>query len=148
MMNIDKFVQLRNFMTTVPEEQVYMSDYLRCDRGYETVGEAREFKCGTAGCIAGWEALRVSDPDLEVRGNRIGGRFSEEIAEQSLGITHEEARILFQGEWSAKHLVDITKAEVLDQLDRIIATGTIERVHLEDDNDCDCHLCSYDDNDD
>lgn len=149
MANWKNFQKLRDFLATLPEEQIRMETLLCINRDKETVKEAIQPSCGTVGCIAGWGALLFSEPSEEItRTNRsrfgnVNPHFDAyEITataldlELSLAEDTDEQNYVFCAGW---HLEKdwtsgaITKAEVLAYLDKAIASRDV-MVRLEPSN--------------
>lgn len=132
-MNIRRIKALRNFIAKLPPRAVYMPDYIACDRPSETIRQAASHTCGTRACIAGWAVLKFhKDRKATIRnGDFIDGAASSRrisyIAAELLCLDEDEAAMLFLGHWSTttKGRYEMTKRDVLRELDHIIKTGEI-----------------------
>ena len=78
---------------------------------------AEEHPCGTAACLAGHAALLAwqSGDMPKKRGVDINA-----VATEWLGLTFDEAWDLFTGQWTYNYLFNITKAQAITELERLI----------------------------
>lgn len=92
---------------------------------YESVAELPKnarvidtHSCGTSACIAGWaQFLLAKGPQRR--------KPAVEFAEKAFGLTVSEREYLFYGNWPNITAGNITPAEVIAELTRIIETGVV-----------------------
>jgi hypothetical protein len=126
--NWERIQKLRDFLETVPAKQICMDKLLHINRPIETVEEARQAKCGTVGCIAGWAYLLFADPAEQIEALRSGTHDNaESFSRECLELDPLEADHAFFARWSDKSWDsgEITKAEVLAYLDKAIAAKDV-----------------------
>lgn len=134
MANWKRIEQLRDHIA-VRGRKIDMGEYICIDRKTETIGQAREARCGTAGCIAGWAAIMWLSPQLVVR--QVGldhgqatveGVFDiEQVAAEELGLTNKQANHCFYAEWhpNKTYVDDISKKDVIAYLTKAIKAKDI-----------------------
>lgn len=135
-MNRKNIKKLRDFIAKLPSANFNMAKWIQLDREYETVKEAREQKCGTVCCLAGWTALLIAPDDTALLGRisiAIDGEHPQDIASRWLQLNEERAYNLFQGYWTTratkKHVIHLShsdqKRAALKELDHLLETGEV-----------------------
>lgn len=119
-MNIDHLKEVRADINKAPATKFDMADFVRDDP-----------ECGTVMCIAGYAAIRAGCR-IETRcgitmfiapeNHRVD---PELVAQEYLDLSDMQARSMFYGHWSDNRRPDITKAETLRYLDRIIEDAEV-----------------------
>lgn len=148
MANFERLTTLRNFMVELPAEQVRMDKLIVINRDHETLAEARQPGCGTIACIAGWAICLFDRQDMELELRSYATHFTNaylgeaEQAEDLLGLTIDEGCYMFYAGWHllapprdwnqawadynpTAHLPNITKDEVIQYLDKVLATHNV-----------------------
>lgn len=132
MANFERIAELLDWLEPIPERVVNMAFVLHLDKWSETVAEAKSPTCRTAGCIAGWAALRFAPEEwvLTEEGGRLLPPVAEAIkpwdfAQEALDLNKAETDHMFYGHWHPyrrwdTHLDPITRAEVLTYLRKVI----------------------------
>lgn len=122
--NVEFLAEVRKAIAEAPSERFTMASVC-CRTGYggfmRPAGPASLLAedCGTAGCIAGWTlAIGLTRGLCEPCD-------SMSVAAQLLRLNADEESYMFFGLWAEHNLNDITKAETLAYLDRVIATGEV-----------------------
>ena len=119
-MNIDAFKRTRDLIAKQPPEAFDMFLFAN-----ET-----DHPCGTAFCIGGWACAAhgvTYDAQEGIWEDAKGQEVDpQDAAADILGITAEDAIFIFYGWWSSKFLrKDITQAEALEYLDKVIEKGSV-----------------------
>ena len=99
----DRVIMLRDFLATLPDEQFNMDKFMS--------------RCGTVGCIAGWQGFLIGDPAPSGFGLEVV-QWSDRVT-ASLGLDHRQKCDLF-------YAYGRTRAEAIAVLDRYLETGRIE----------------------
>jgi len=116
-MNKENLIKVKDLIDGVPEEKFDMTDW------------AVEHSCGTAFCIAGYATILAgyNYRYVQKHGKRSfvndkgASGDPEVVGAQFLGLTEEEARDLFYGNFTDRMRYRITKDEALAELERMIA---------------------------
>jgi hypothetical protein len=126
MANIERLKQLRRVIEEAPEDRLHMRRW--CEKA----------KCGTAYCAAGWAAVDpwfAENTAIRKIFHVEPDGFVEPLACEVMGdlaklfgITNRDARYLFGGALeSGAGPHSVTKKEVLDNIDRLLAGDSAER---------------------
>lgn len=111
---------------------------------YDQTTFARETSCGTTACIAGHAAIRSGKrPIFDFCDGTARYFFSDtervcggDIGQVLLGLTDEEASLLFDEFWRPAHGLSVPEA-----LEKLAAGASIEEITGAHDGDCDCDAC-------
>lgn len=115
-MNIDNAKKLVGQLERLPDEKFWMSSWIAHPEEFAQVDVQREASCGTVGCIGGW-AFMLNDGGERPESSRKITKFAQEF----LGLTPGGAGALFYGTWTTKSPQDITRADAIAELNRLIA---------------------------
>lgn len=126
-MNIPRMTELRDFLLTVPAEKLNMARWF-IQNGWdhdevEDVASPEDIlhTCGTSACIAGWTVSLFKTPDNDGYGE------IPHLAQELLGLTDNEARILFGTTTTHLWLSDITHEMAIKALTKSIKLGYVPR---------------------
>src|SRR5262245_9993989 len=120
-MNIENFRKVIDVMEK-HEEQIEMA-YIAAikhepDKCVDKAGDLLTHRCNTAGCICGW-TLAVFHPEALI--NTLTMEQCFKVAAEDLGMSHSDARMLFMGAWSHKYVDQISGAQVLEYMRKMLA---------------------------
>jgi len=82
----------------------------------------KEHSCGTVACLAGHAALEAwQSGDVRITNLKV-----QYVAQEWLGLSYGESRLLFHGHWGVsktlkKAVRELTKEEAIDELNRLIS---------------------------
>ena len=130
-MNVERLTVLRDFIEKLPQEKFDMEDWVQ-----HFTGAAG---CNTVGCIAGWaqiifhiESFREQKENETVYDyTRERQSFYVDFVGGELGLAHDEAKKLFMPD----DLSERTKAEAVEVLTNLIATGEVAWKKIEYDEE-------------